>query len=246
MHERTHCARSNRRGFTLIEIVVVVTVLSIMAGAVVPVAIKAISSAARKSTREELTVIGNAATEFFRDTSTIPTSVDDLEFDPKKKGVSGWSGPYLPGTLTDPATKDSGYMADAWSQAYKVDVGTTFKVTSAAEGGAFGTDNDISIEVDFTPVRREKTVEKMKTINQAIQLYNGIYQTTAPLSDAYKQSLSMLVNKGFLPDFDTYYADAWGTAFVADPAGKSPLVKIGSSSMTAQAEGKMTIYEAKK
>jgi hypothetical protein len=105
--------------------------------------------------------------------------------------------------------------------------------TSLGGDGAPGGGDDLAIDVDFTPIRREKTLERLRIVNQAIVLYNGVYQTTDPLPARYAQAYTKLVQNSFLPDSDEYLVDAWGETFVADPAGP-PLVKVRSISLSPQ------------
>ncbi|MBL8857228.1 MAG: type II secretion system protein [Planctomycetes bacterium] len=221
---------TRRAGFTLIEIIVVITVLSILAGAAVPVVQKAIATAARKTTRAELEVLAEAAREYCRDTNNVPLSILDLERDPRRANSVGWSGPYVSGAIPVSATK-SGFAADAWSRDYRVTSGTTLVITSAGDDGVFGDANDIAITVDFTAIRREKTLLKLATINQAVTLYNAAYQSTSPLSSNYSTALNRLVATRFLPDRNSYLKDSWNTNFTADPPGRAPLVKVRSTSI---------------
>ncbi len=221
-----------RGGFTLLEIIVVVTVLSILAGVAVPVARKAISNAARKATREELDVLAHAAIEYCRDTNNIPLAIVDLERDPRRTDSAGWAGPYVEGAIAASATQ-SGYQVDGWSRDYRAVRGTTLTLTSSGDDATFGTADDIQVVVDFTNVRREKTLEKLKVINQAITLYNATWQATAPLDRRYSRALNQLVARGYLPDRNTFLRDAWGRVFTGDPVNRSPMVKARSPSIPA-------------
>lgn len=224
--------RGRRAGFTLLEIIVVVAILSILAGVAVPVVQKSIATAARKATREELIVLSNAALEYCRDTNNIPRTISDLERNPGRADSVGWAGPYVSGAIPASSTKP-GYMVDGWSRDYRVVRNSRLVLTSAGDDGTFGDANDIAITIDFTPVRREKTLEKLATINQAITFYNAAYQTTSPLPANYSTALNRLVATRFLPDRASYLRDAWGSTFTADPPGVAPMVKARSVSIPA-------------
>lgn len=221
-----------RAGFTLLEIIVVVAILSILAGVAVPVVQKTIATAARKATRAELDVLANAALEYCRDTNNIPLTISDLERNPNRADSAGWAGPYVAGAIAASSTK-TGYMVDGWSRDYRVVRNTRLILTSAGDDGTFGDANDIELTVDFTPVRREKTLDKLATINQAITFYNAAYQATSPLPANYSTALNRLVATGFLPNRAAYLNDAWGRRFTADPAGVAPMVKARSPSIPA-------------
>jgi len=224
----TH-ARRARDGFTLLEIVVVVAVLAILAGVAVPVAQKAMTSAARRATRAELEAISTAATEYFRDCNAVPATVVALERRPTGNVGTTWDGPYLTGAVTD--SNGSSVALDAWLRAYRVTANTAFTVTSAGEGGTFGDADDLSTTVDFTPVRRAKTLDSLRVINQAITNYNATYQQSNPLPANWATAMSRLIQRGYLPAGNTYLKDAWNRNFTADPAGAAPMVRAKSPSM---------------
>lgn len=224
MQARSRAAHSSR-GFTLLEIVVVVSILAILAGAAVPIAARALTSSARKATSEELVVLSRAALEYFRDVGKAPTKLAQLE----ASSAAGWAGPYLPGAMSDPVAGKSGYLYDAWSRAYALSSSDTLTITSRAQDGELGTEDDLVLEVDFTPIRRERTLAELAILNQAIRLYNGAHQTTDPLPATWKNALAKIVAKGFLPSSTDYRTDAWGDAYVGKPAGATPLVEIRST-----------------
>lgn len=224
-------AGEGRRAFTLLEIIVVVAILSLMAGAAVPVANKMLQSQLRKATRAELERLGDAALEYFRDTNNAPRAISDFEVDPHRPDAKGWSGPYLSGAVPDPRTGRSNYEVDAWSRDYVLERGARLSIGSLGPDGLPGGVDDIAITVDFTPIRRERTLDRLRIINQAVFLYNGQFQTTAPLPADYAAALSLLVRRGLLPEGAEYRKDAWGVELVADPEGRAPLVRVKSKSM---------------
>ncbi len=227
----------HRRAFTLIEIVIAVAILAILAGAAVPMASKFFNSRARADTRAELDEIAAAALEYFRDTGRLPTSVQVLGSDPT---ASGWAGPYLSVSTTEPWSGTSDVEVDAWAGAYvfQAQGASLLELRSPAEGGKLGDENDIVFSVDVTPIRREETLAQLDTLNRAIGLYNAQYLPDDPLSTKYSTLLSRLVSTGFLPAAVAYQVDGWGNAFVSDPAGKSPVVAVSSTSLaSASASG---------
>ena len=225
--------RARRRGFTLIEMIVAIAILVVLVGAAVPVTSKVLSYKARKATREELEILSQASADFFRDTRRLPADLSELLVDP---GDAGWSGPYLPGVVTDQITGLTGYQVDAWSRAYQLSAnGDVLEIKSAGEDAQFGTSEDMKIDLNVTWIRREETLDQLKTINQAITLYNGMYQASDPLPANWTNALAKLVSKGLLPSTQGYATDAWGTPFLEEPQGKTPVVQVQSTNVSAAA-----------
>lgn len=219
-------ARVGRRGFSLLEIIVAVTIMAVMVGAAVPVTSKVLTHKARKATKQELALLSDALTDFAADTLALPASLEELLVDP---GVDGWSGPYLPGVLTDEITQLPGYLVDAWSRAYELSSsGDVLTVRSSGEDNLAGSSQDIAVSIDITPIRREETLVRLQIINQAIRSYNAVHFDTAPLATSWGTAFSQLVSSGYLPNSIDYQQDAWRDTFSADPPGQAPVVRAGS------------------
>lgn len=218
-----------RRGFTLLEILIVVAVMAMLAGAAIPVASRALTSAARKATREELVQLGVAAQEYFRDTNVAPRDIRDLERD---TGAEGWAGPYVSASAEDPSAAGGDRARDAWSRDYRVRLtGDVLTITSAGSDASLDTDDDVRIQVDFTPIRREETLEELQTINRAVTLYNGLRGADDPLPGAWSAALAKLVQAGFLVEVGAYANDAWGNPYTSASDERSPLVRVVSPSV---------------
>jgi prepilin-type N-terminal cleavage/methylation domain-containing protein len=214
-------------GFTLLEMIIVISIMAIVAGAAIPLASAAINSKARRATLSELEGLQAAVAEYFRDTGTLPTATADMEQNPS---VAGWTGPYLIAFSIDRNSGLSQYAVDAWSQPYRFSAnGSQLTITSPGKGGSFGDGNDLDVTIDVTPIRREITLEKQRIVNQAIQHYNAAWLADDPLPASYASLLSKLVAKGYLPATEPFSKDGWGAAFVADPQALSPVVKIKST-----------------
>jgi prepilin-type N-terminal cleavage/methylation domain-containing protein len=221
---------TSRLAFTLLELIVAVAILAILAGAAVPVTAKVLTYKARQATRDELALLGEAASQCFRDTNILPGGIDDLLVDP---GTAGWSGPYLPGVVSDQLSGQSGYVVDAWSRAYRYSIsGNAIRLASDGEDAQPGSTDDLELDVDVTWIRRERTLDQLRILNQAILLYNGLYQTTDPLPANWALALNKLVLRGLLPTTSGYLTDAWGSTFVETPAGSAPVVRVTSPNVS--------------
>lgn len=217
-------------GFSLIELIVVLTIMSIIAGAAVPTIQTARNIQAKRSTRAELDKLGEAALEYARDFEALPTEVVDLLED---TGDARWAGPYLGLTMDDEWSGLGGWSVDGWSEAYELSVsGDLLTITSGGPDRDPGNDDDLVMTVDPTPVWRAETQRRLAVINQAIVQYNATYLATDPLPPTWSLALNKLIAQGYLPAGANEYAfDAWGDAYEADPSGAMPVVQATSSNL---------------
>jgi len=243
------------RGFTLIELIVVIAILSIMAGAVLPVASRVVDRAARKNTRAELVALADATLEYARDTLRLPAQIADLERRPSR-GLSGWSGPYLARSMTDARNGAPGWEVDGWSRPYVVEPfehgvrylslgrdGVRDEVgASDGSGGdpGDGPGDDIVVALDIRPVLREQTLATVAIVNRALDAFHGSARAE-PLPADVRGALRALVREGLLPEAERFSRDAWGQALVADPPDRVPLVRVWSSALGADVPGPVPV-----
>ncbi len=213
----------------MLELVIAISIMAIVAGVALPLARKVISSKRASATVSELEGLQEAAAEYFQDTGALPSAIADMERDP---GVTGWAGPYLQHFSIDQASGLSQYAVDAWSRAYSLSsAGSVLTITSAGPGGAQGDGDDLSCQLDVTSLRRTKTLATLGIVNRAISAYNQTWLGEDPLPASYSTALTKLVSRGYLATRAPYEVDGWGSAFVADPQGLSPVMRIGSTNL---------------
>lgn len=230
MRTRTRTRRA-RGGFTLVELVVVMLIVTIMAGVAVPVAARAIDREAKKATLAELRGIDQAVRQYFLDTGGLPAGAGALLVD---DGATGWAGPYLSGAVQVAGAGTGDFDMDAWEVPYALTVaGDVWTLRSAGPDRAQGTSDDIVLAVDVTTERRDLTAERLQVINLAIRLYNEDWLSPPapavpdPLSASWPTAFGQLVTRGYLPNASAYRTDAWGADFVP-VGGSSPVVAVGS------------------
>jgi general secretion pathway protein G len=82
-----------KKGFTLIELIVVIAIIAVLGAVIAPNAFKSIEKAKIAATVQDLNSIKTAAAAFFTDTSAWPA--DAAAFTANAGAVPGWDGPYL-------------------------------------------------------------------------------------------------------------------------------------------------------
>ena len=91
----------NARGFTLVELLLVLVILALIGGLVLPNIIGKAEGAKVKAAGSQISRLAMAVESFYLDTGTTPDNLDDLVTE--SGGIDGWNGPYVkPSSLKDP------------------------------------------------------------------------------------------------------------------------------------------------
>jgi len=99
--------KRGQRGFTLVELLLVLVILALIAGLVLPGIIGKAESAKVKAAAAQISRISMSVESFYLDTGNTPASLEELVKEPS--GVTGWTGPYIKNSL----------LKDPWGQPYQ-------------------------------------------------------------------------------------------------------------------------------
>ncbi len=103
------CVKRRDRGFTLFEILVVITILGLLAALVGPRLFGKVSVAKQKAAKAQIEMFGTALDTFRLDVGRYPTMEEGLKaLREKPSGAEAWQGPYLPKEIP----------VDPWNRAY--------------------------------------------------------------------------------------------------------------------------------
>ena len=101
--------KQKERGFTLIEILIVIIIIGMLAALVGPRLFGKVSMAKQKTAKAQIELFGTALDAFRLDVGKYPTTEEGLKaLREKPSGAEGWEGPYLPKEIP----------LDPWNNAY--------------------------------------------------------------------------------------------------------------------------------
>ena len=219
-------------GFSLIELVVIIAILSVISGLMAPLIFTQIDASKAERTREVLERLETALLNHLRGCDLFPNDTGNDALNLRQlmvnhEGLACWAGPYIMGRFSA-----NDYTIDAWGRALRYNVlgaiSTVCNLSSPGPDGTPGTQDDITLTVDGTQIltqgRYDEAIAGIRTINTAITAFNR----TAPpyLSHTWEDALDSLSISGFLPDEERYLFDPWSAMYATNP--DDPVVRVYS------------------
>jgi type II secretion system protein G len=236
--------RHNRRGFTLIEVIVAVAIVAVMAGALTPVVFRQINEARRDATSSELAAVQRGLLDFYEDTGRFPSEAEGLAALVADPGVGGWQGPYVEGgaqRLVEAIAADAfgrGYVFDATPTV--VPAGSVdLLVVSAGVNGlvdagrlnrpwnlALASD-DLYVAVSAGPVLREKVAQTQAELEALAAACRARYRDLAAFPAAPADLVGTYLDAGYR---NAALSDGWNTAYrFVVVGGSAPSLRVVSS-----------------
>lgn len=83
------------RGFTLVELLIVMIILGLLAALVAPKLFQKVGSSKQKAAKAQIALIESALDAFRLDIGRYPTTEEGLQALRKNPGLPKWEGPYL-------------------------------------------------------------------------------------------------------------------------------------------------------
>ena len=102
-----HATAGAMRGFTLVELLLVLVILALIGGLVLPGIIGKAESAKAKAAASQVSRLSMAVESFYLDTGSTPESLEMLVTE--SGDVKGWNGPYVKASL----------LKDPWGREYE-------------------------------------------------------------------------------------------------------------------------------
>ena len=143
---RHRAARHGEQGFTLIEILVVITIIGLIMGLVGPRVLNYLSEAKGKAAKIQIESFASALDLYFLDSGRYPSTSEGLTVLVQRPGNAlPWNGPYLKGAVVP---------ADPWGNPYIYRMPGQHGTYDIISYGSDGTEGGAGAAADVTSWQR--------------------------------------------------------------------------------------------
>jgi general secretion pathway protein G len=137
-------ADEGQRGFTLVEMLVVITIIGLIMGLIGPRVLNYLSESKVKAAKIQLQSFGSALDLFYLDAGRFPSTAEGLEALVRPTpGVASWNGPYLRGGNVPNDPWNHGYVYRSPGERGPYDI---MSYGSDGQEGGTGVASDITLE----------------------------------------------------------------------------------------------------
>ncbi|MCU0579662.1 MAG: type II secretion system major pseudopilin GspG [Desulfobacterota bacterium] len=106
------CSEKKRRGFTLVELLVVMVIIGLLAALVAPRLFPKLGKGKQAAAKAQIELLGQALDQYRLDVGAYPNTQEGLKALMTNPGVEKWEGPYLKKNLPlDPWGKEYLYQS---------------------------------------------------------------------------------------------------------------------------------------
>lgn len=170
-----------RRGFTLPEVLVTVTVVAVLAAVVVPAVTQYVSKGDAPASEQDFNQIRNAITSYVADTRHYPANIYALTAD---DGSTGWKGPYLQASVsgnTAVGTGNGGFVSNG--------VGITLGQNSNGAISSTTVTGYLTVDLTITG-KASPTCQDLYNLDKQIDQGSGTTSTATASADATTGALT--------------------------------------------------------
>jgi len=129
----------DKRGFTLVELLIVMVIIGMLAALVYPRLTSKVSKGKQSAAKAQIALLGQALDQFKLETGRYPTTSEGLNALAVNPGITNWDGPYLKKAVPN----------DPWGRPYHYESpgshGDYDLFTYGADGTAGGEDENQDI-----------------------------------------------------------------------------------------------------